>query len=101
MYFLDIREEAVARAWMYLLTFNINLTIFNASSLQKFILYRLVQKKKYIILSHSLYGCVKWQMTILLLIQTPLCVIPVDAHSGHVNICPRFVYKHPMLLCLN
>lgn len=44
-------------------------------------------------------------MTILLLnakqIQTPVCVIPVDAHSGHVNICPRFVYKHPMLLCLN
>lgn len=44
-------------------------------------------------------------MTILLLnakqIQTPLCVIPVDAHSGHVNICPRLVYKHPMLLSLN
>lgn len=44
-------------------------------------------------------------MTILVLnaeqIQTPLCVIPVDAHSGHVNICPRFVYKYPILLCLN
>lgn len=87
---------------MYLLTFNINLTIFNASSLQKFILYRLVQKKKYNSLSLSLWVCI---MTILLLnakqIQTPLCVIPVDAHSGHVNICPRLVYKHPMLLCLN
>lgn len=46
----------------------------------------------------------KWQYFYLInakQIQTPLCVIPVDAHSGHVNICPRFVYKHPMLLCLN
>lgn len=89
---------------MYLLTLNINLTIFNASSLQKFILYRLVQKKKYNSLSLSLWVCIMTNDNIFTYakqIQTPLCVIPVDAHSGHVNICPRFVYKHPMLLCLN
>lgn len=89
---------------MYLLTFNINLTIFNASSLQKFILYRLVQKKKYNSLSLSLWVCIMTNdntFTNAKQIQTPLCVIPVDAHSGHVNICPRLVYKHPMLLCLN
>lgn len=44
----------------------------------------------------------KWQYFYLMLSKYKHhYVIPVDAHSGHVNICPRLVYKHPMLLCLN